>query len=47
MPHESWLFDHEWRKKSFFPTTVKNTGSRNTKQDNIKIDNENKSVFVV
>ena len=25
-------FDHEWRKKKF-PTIVKNTGSRNAKQD--------------
>ena len=48
MPHESWLFDHEWRKKKKkFPTIVKNTGSRNTKQNNIKIASENKSIFAI
>ena len=47
MPHESWLFDHECRKKLFFPTILKNAGSRNTKQDNIKIDRKNKSIFVI
>ena len=41
MPHESWLFDHECRKKLFFPTILKNAGSRNTKQDNIKIEKIN------
>ena len=47
MPHESWLVDHEWRKK-FFSTTVKTQvpGIQN-KTNNIKTDSENKSIFVI
>ena len=47
MPHESLLFDHKWGK-IFFLTIVKTqVPGVQSKTNNIKIDSENKSIFVI